>query len=98
MVLKPATETPLTAIHIVDILERAGLPKGVLNLVIPEKTGPAISKMSLGTPFRSWLKNAMGFLPDLLDSTAMSMRLLAPFEPAATAALPTAATTTPHHT
>ena len=45
MILKPATETPLTAIHIVDILERAGLPKGVLNLVIPEKTGPAISKM-----------------------------------------------------
>ncbi|NBV66228.1 MAG: NAD-dependent succinate-semialdehyde dehydrogenase [Actinobacteria bacterium] len=45
MILKPATETPLTAMHIVDILERAGLPKGVLNLVIPEKTGPAISKM-----------------------------------------------------
>jgi succinate-semialdehyde dehydrogenase/glutarate-semialdehyde dehydrogenase len=45
MILKPATETPLTAMHIVDILERAGLPKGVLNLVIPEKTGLAISKM-----------------------------------------------------
>jgi succinate-semialdehyde dehydrogenase/glutarate-semialdehyde dehydrogenase len=45
MILKPATETPLTAMHIVDILERAGLPKGVLNLVIPAKTGPAISKM-----------------------------------------------------
>jgi succinate-semialdehyde dehydrogenase/glutarate-semialdehyde dehydrogenase len=45
MILKPATETPLTAMHIVDILERAGLPKGVLNLVIPEKTGPSISKM-----------------------------------------------------
>jgi succinate-semialdehyde dehydrogenase/glutarate-semialdehyde dehydrogenase len=45
MIIKPATETPLTAMHIVDILERAGLPKGVLNLVIPEKTGPAISKM-----------------------------------------------------
>ena len=45
MILKPATETPLTAMHIVDILDRAGLPKGVLNLVIPEKTGPAISKM-----------------------------------------------------
>jgi succinate-semialdehyde dehydrogenase/glutarate-semialdehyde dehydrogenase len=29
----------------VDILERAGLPKGVLNLVLPEKTGPAISMM-----------------------------------------------------
>ena len=45
MILKPATETPLTAMYIVDILERAGLPKGVLNLVLPEKTGPAISKM-----------------------------------------------------
>ena len=45
MILKPATETPLTAMYIVDILERAGLPKGVLNLILPEKTGPAISKM-----------------------------------------------------
>jgi succinate-semialdehyde dehydrogenase/glutarate-semialdehyde dehydrogenase len=26
-------------------MERAGLPKGVLNLVLPEKTGPAISMM-----------------------------------------------------
>lgn len=45
MILKPATETPLTAMYIVDIMERAGLPKGVLNLVLPEKTGQAISKM-----------------------------------------------------
>ena len=45
MILKPATETPLTAMYIVDIMERAGLPKGVLNLVLPEKTGAAISKM-----------------------------------------------------
>ena len=45
MVLKPATETPLTAMYIVDVMDRAGLPKGVLNLVLPEKTGPAISKM-----------------------------------------------------
>jgi succinate-semialdehyde dehydrogenase/glutarate-semialdehyde dehydrogenase len=45
MVLKPATETPLTAMYIVDVMERAGLPKGVLNLVLPERTGPAISKM-----------------------------------------------------
>jgi succinate-semialdehyde dehydrogenase / glutarate-semialdehyde dehydrogenase len=45
MILKPATETPLTAIYIVDVMERAGLPKGVLNLVLPEKTGPAISMM-----------------------------------------------------
>ena len=45
MILKPAGETPLTALHIVDIMERAGLPKGVLNLILPEKTGPQISKM-----------------------------------------------------
>ena len=45
MILKPAGETPLTALMVVDIMERAGLPKGVLNLIMPEKTGPAISKM-----------------------------------------------------
>jgi len=45
MILKPATETPLTALWIVDILHRAGLPKGVINLILPSKTGAMISKM-----------------------------------------------------
>ena len=45
MILKPATQTPLTALWIVDILHRAGLPKGVINLVLPSKTGVMISKM-----------------------------------------------------
>ncbi len=45
VILKPASETPLTALAIVDILERAGVPKGVVNLILPAKTGPAISKM-----------------------------------------------------
>ena len=45
MILKPAGETPLTALYIVDIMERAGLPKGVLNVVLPEQVGPQISKM-----------------------------------------------------
>lgn len=45
MILKPAGETPLTALAIVDILERAGLPKGVLNVILPSKTGPMISKV-----------------------------------------------------
>ena len=45
MILKPAGETPLTALAIVDILERAGLPKGVLNVILPAETGPAISKV-----------------------------------------------------
>ena len=33
VVIKPAELTPLTAWHIVDVLQQAGLPKGVLNLV-----------------------------------------------------------------
>jgi succinate-semialdehyde dehydrogenase/glutarate-semialdehyde dehydrogenase len=45
MILKPAGETPLTALAIVDILDRAGVPKGVLNLISPTPTGPAIAKM-----------------------------------------------------
>ena len=45
MILKPACETPLTALAIVDILDRAGVPKGVVNLILPTPTGPAIAKM-----------------------------------------------------
>jgi succinate-semialdehyde dehydrogenase/glutarate-semialdehyde dehydrogenase len=45
MILKPAGETPLTALAIVDILDRAGVPKGVVNLILPTPTGPAIAKM-----------------------------------------------------
>ncbi len=45
MILKPAGETPLTALAIADIMHRAGLPKGVLNVILPSKTGPMISKM-----------------------------------------------------
>jgi len=36
MVFKPASDTPLCAIEVVKILEKAGVPKGVINLV----TGP----------------------------------------------------------
>ena len=42
-VFKPATDTPLCAIELVKIMESAGLPKGVVNLV----TG---SGSSVGTP------------------------------------------------
>jgi succinate-semialdehyde dehydrogenase/glutarate-semialdehyde dehydrogenase len=45
MILKPAGETPLTALAIVDILDRAGVPKGVVNLILPTPTGPAIAKL-----------------------------------------------------
>ena len=45
VILKPAGETPLTALAIVDILERVGVPKGVVNLILPSPVGPLISKM-----------------------------------------------------
>ncbi len=44
-ILKAASETPLTALYIVDLLDRAGVPKGVVNFVMPSKTGAMISKM-----------------------------------------------------
>ncbi|MDR5659790.1 NAD-dependent succinate-semialdehyde dehydrogenase [Serpentinicella sp. ANB-PHB4] len=33
MVIKPASQTPITAIKIMDLCEKAGFPKGVVNLV-----------------------------------------------------------------
>jgi succinate-semialdehyde dehydrogenase/glutarate-semialdehyde dehydrogenase len=45
VILKPAGETPLTAIAIVEILERAGVPAGVVNLILPVPSGPAIAKI-----------------------------------------------------
>ncbi len=43
VVIKPATDTPLSAIHLVEILEQAGIPAGVVNIV----TG---SGSAVGTP------------------------------------------------
>ena len=44
-VLKPARETPLTSAYIVDVLRRAGVPNGVVNLVTPVPTGPLVADM-----------------------------------------------------
>lgn len=52
MVLKPARETPLTSAYVVDVLERAGVPRGVVNLVTPVPTGPAVARMLNHTAVR----------------------------------------------
>lgn len=44
-ILKPAGETPLTALAIADLLERAGVPAGVVNVVLPNPVGPLIKQM-----------------------------------------------------
>jgi succinate-semialdehyde dehydrogenase/glutarate-semialdehyde dehydrogenase len=39
-VLKPAAETPLTALWIADVLRRAGAPDGVVNVITTSDPGP----------------------------------------------------------
>jgi len=45
VVLKPASETPLTALAIGDIMQRAGAPAGVVNVLVAAPTGPLVSRM-----------------------------------------------------
>lgn len=45
VILKPATETPLTALAIVEIMVEAGLPAGVVNVIFPKKVGESISRL-----------------------------------------------------
>lgn len=45
VIVKPAMETPLTTLAIVDILHRAGLPAGVVNVITPTPSGPAVSRI-----------------------------------------------------
>ena len=49
VVLKPASETPLTALAVADLLEQAGVPKGVVN-VIPSKRSSEVVKAMLKDP------------------------------------------------
>ena len=49
MVLKPAEQTPLSALAVVELAERAGLPRGVLSVV----TGSAADAPSIGTEMTS---------------------------------------------
>ena len=45
VVLKPAHDTPLTALAITHILRRAGVPNGVVNVVVADPPGPAVEAM-----------------------------------------------------
>ena len=45
VVVKAPAETPLTSLHLADIFERAGLPSGVLNVVMPDPPGAAVEAM-----------------------------------------------------
>ncbi len=45
MVLKPASDTPLTALAVAEILKEAGLPKGVLNVMPSRRSGEVVDAM-----------------------------------------------------
>jgi succinate-semialdehyde dehydrogenase/glutarate-semialdehyde dehydrogenase len=45
VVLKPAKETPLSALAVVRILARAGVPDGVVNVLPTTKPGPLVGAM-----------------------------------------------------
>ena len=45
VVLKPAKETPLTAFAVAAILSEAGVPDGVVNVVVGSSAGPMVSAM-----------------------------------------------------
>lgn len=48
-VLKPAVETPLTALWVAQVLVRAGAPKGVVNVIATSEPGP-VSEAVLSDP------------------------------------------------
>jgi succinate-semialdehyde dehydrogenase/glutarate-semialdehyde dehydrogenase len=45
VVCKPASETPLTALVIAEVLEEAGVPAGVVNVVPTSHSGPFVARL-----------------------------------------------------
>src|SRR3981081_2805956 len=43
--LKPASETPLTMLALMPLLEEAGVPAGVVNVIPSRRSGPVVSTM-----------------------------------------------------
>ncbi|WP_024794056.1 NAD-dependent succinate-semialdehyde dehydrogenase [Tomitella biformata] len=68
MVFKPAQLTPLTALALTEILDEAGLPAGVLNVVTTSDAGAVV------TP---WLEGGAARKLSFTGSTEVGKRLLA---------------------
>ena len=45
VICKPASETPLTMLALMPILERAGVPKGIVNIIPSRKSGAVVDKL-----------------------------------------------------
>ncbi|MCR6030119.1 aldehyde dehydrogenase family protein [Nocardioides sp. zg-579] len=68
VLLKPASETPLTALALADLLTRAGAPAGVVNVVTTLKAGSVVG---------TWLADDRVRKVSFTGSTAVGRRLLA---------------------
>ena len=68
MVFKPAAQTPLSSLALVDILEEAGLPEGVLNVVTTTDPSAVVS---------TWMKSGIARKISFTGSTAVGKVLLA---------------------
>jgi succinate-semialdehyde dehydrogenase / glutarate-semialdehyde dehydrogenase len=67
MVLKPASETPLTMLAIAQLLEEAGVPPGVVNILPSRKSGAVV---------RAMLKDPRVRIVSFTGSTEVGKRLL----------------------
>src|ERR1700693_1172292 len=45
VVLKPASDTPLTMLALMPIMEEAGVPAGVVNVIPSRRSGPVVDHM-----------------------------------------------------
>jgi succinate-semialdehyde dehydrogenase/glutarate-semialdehyde dehydrogenase len=67
VVLKPASETPLTALAVARILEEAGVPEGVVNVVTTTKPGDVVG---------TWLEDSRVRKVSFTGSTGIGRMLL----------------------
>ena len=67
VVLKPASETPLTAFAVAQILEEAGVPRGVVNVVTTSDSGSVVG---------TWLKDPRVRKISFTGSTGVGRLLL----------------------
>lgn len=54
MVLKPAEATPLTALALAELARRAGMPDGVLNIVVGDPAAIGAATEPLPGGMQAW--------------------------------------------
>lgn len=67
VVLKPASETPLTMLALMPLMEEAGVPPGVINVIPSRRSGPVVDAM---------LKDARVRVVSFTGSTEVGRKLL----------------------